>query len=288
MSRLIEKWVETIERELPDYEKSLRCKTGLNFTGIAASANNLPYQAILDKTDTHSVAVVPISSGKGLIGSFSSAVASIIRQAGFHAFVTNCTDVDGMYEAYSQDAKLIFMADDRRYAGFALETRRISDNNEATARGFVHALDAMCPDGVSDKKVLVMGCGIIGKLSADILLKKNAFPVFYDKPSIAEEISGCISDPREISNYQYIIDATNEGEWLKNDMLHNEVFISAPGVPLSLDHNALIKHEERLIHDVLHIGTLTMLGELLSYSKCLREVINDNPFVVSNRTINNS
>ena len=263
MSRLIEKWVETIERELSDYENNLRRKTGLDFAGIAGRANNVTRQAILDKANNHKVAVVPITSGKGLIGGFSSAVASIIRQAGFHAFETNSTDVDGIYEAYSQNAKLVFMADDRRYAGFALETRRASNNNDATARGFVHALDAICPDGVSGKKVLIMGCGIIGKLSADILMKKNSFPVFFDKPSIAVNIRDCISDPTEIPNYQYIIDATNEGGWLKNDMLHDEVYISAPGVPLSLDYDALKRHEERLVHDVLHIGTLTMLGELL-------------------------
>jgi len=264
MSRLTEKWVETIERELPDYEKSLRHKIGLDFAGIAAGANNLTYQAILDKADTHPVAVVPITAGKGLIGGFSSAVTAIIRQAGFHAFETNSTDVNGIYEAFSRGAKLAFMADDQRFAGFAFEAKRASDNNDATARGFVHALDAMCPGGLSDKKVLIMGCGIIGKLSYDILLKKNAYPVFYDKPSVAKDIRDCISDPAEISNYQYIIDATNEGGWLKNDMLHDEVYISAPGVPLSLDDNALKMHEKRLIHDVLHIGTLTMLGELLS------------------------
>jgi len=264
MSRLIEEWVETIERELSEYENSLRRKTGLDFAGIAARANNVTRQSILDKANTHTVAVVPITSGKGLIGGFSSAVTSIIRQAGFHVFETNSTDVDGIYEAYSQRAKLVFMADDRRYAGFSLETQRVSDNNDATACGFVHALDAMCPDGISGKKVLIMGCGIIGKLSADILLKKNAFPVFYDKPLVAEDIRDCISDPAEISSYRYIIDATNEGEWLKSDMLHDEVYISAPGVPLSLDHGALKRHEERLIHDILHIGTLTMLGELLS------------------------
>jgi len=263
MSRLTKKWVETIESELPDYENSLRRKIGLDFAGIAAEANNLTYQTILDKSNTLKVAVVPITAGKGLIGGFSSAVTAIIRQAGFHAFETNSTDVDGVYEACSQGAKLVFMADDQRYAGFAFENRRVSDNNEATARGFVHALDAMCPGGVSDKKVLIMGCGIIGRLSCDILLKKNACPVFFDKPSIAKDIRGCISDPAEISNYQYIIDATNELGWLKNDMLHDEVYISAPGVPLSLDNDALKRHEERLIHDILHIGTLTMLGELL-------------------------
>jgi len=210
------------------------------------------------------VAVIPVTVGQGVIGGFANSIAAIIRHAGFNAFVTEATDVNGMYEAYANGADIIFMADDKRYAAFDVNTtRRASCNNNATALGFVTALDAMCPGGISGKNVLVMGCGIIGRLSAAELLKKNAFPIFYDKPTVAEKIHSCISNPNDISSFRYILDATNEGGWLSNDMLHKEVYISAPGVPLSLDENALARHGERLVHDVLHIGTLTMLGELI-------------------------
>jgi pyrrolysine biosynthesis protein PylD len=66
----------------------------------------------------------------------------------------------------------------------------------------------------------------------------------------------------EIKNYLYILDATNEGDWLTPDLLHENVIIAAPGVPLSLTKAALEKHGGRLVHDLLHIGTLSMVGGL--------------------------
>ena len=161
------------------------------------------------------------------------------------------------------------MADDRRYIGFRLDRRRISDNNAATARGFVTALAAMCPQSLNGKEVLVLGCGAVGQLAAAHLLKKNASPVFYDKNSAAQD--ACkhmgfhfLCGMSDIAGYQYILDATSEGGWLGCEMLHRNVRISAPGVPLSLNPEALELHRKHLVHDLLHIGTLAMLGELCS------------------------
>ena len=268
MTRLRDDWLKTIESDLPAYESALRRKTGLNFVGIAAKANNLACETVLEKAAAYTIAVIPVTAGLGAIGGFSSAVAAIIRQAGFRAFETQATDVGGLYEAYSKGARLAFMADDRRFIGFDLERRRVSDNNAATARGFMTALEAMCPGGLAGKEVLVLGCGVIGKLAAAALIEKGAFPHFYDKTLTVKKTDGLfeaawVSNPADIARYPYIMDATSEGGWLKSDMIHNEAVIAAPGVPLSLDADALARHGERLVHDVLQIGTLTMLGELL-------------------------
>ena len=267
MTRLCDDWLGTLESGLSAYENELRHKTGLDFAGIAAAANGLSPDIIREKAETHTIAIIPITSGQGVIGGFADAVAAILRLAGFCVFVTKSADIDGIYEAYSKGARLVFMADDCRYIGFDLNLRRVSDNNAATARGFVTALTAMCPSTLADKDVLVLGCGIIGRLAATALLEKNARPILYDKTSAAEDASRQMRIPyirnaADIAGYQYILDATNEGDWLKNDMLHNNTYISAPGVPLSLDADALARHGERLVHDLLHIGTLAMLGEL--------------------------
>ena len=266
MTRLCDDWLNQIESALPAYEHELLRKTGYNYIGLSAAANRLLPEDIREKSETLVVAVIPVTVGKGVIGGFAPAVAAIIRSTGFRTFVTENTDVDGIYEAYMKNAQFVFMADDRRFIGFGLEKRQVSDNSAATARGFVAALAAMCPDGLADKDVLVLGCGNIGRVAAELLSEKRARPVFYDKilPEGADRElrAPYIRNATEISGYQYILDATNEGSWLKSDMLHTDAYISAPGVPLSLSADALARHSERLVHDLLHIGTLTMLGEL--------------------------
>ena len=267
MTRLCDEWLLTITNGLFEYENELRCKTGLDFLGMSAAANGLAPEVIREMADKHTISVIPVTAGKGVIAGFSEAVAGIIHHTGFRVFLTESTDVDGIYEAYSRNARFIFMADDRRYIGFDLEHRHVTDNSAATARGFVTALSAMCKDSLENKDVLILGCGIVGRYAAASLLEKRARPVLYDKTPIAQDIGKQLAIPyilsaEEISGFQYILDATNEGNWLKRNMLHKDVYIAAPGVPLSLDTDAYAQHSKRLVHDLLHIGTLTMLGEL--------------------------
>jgi pyrrolysine biosynthesis protein PylD len=267
MTRLKTEWMEGLIDNLVNSELKLKELTDCNYLDFAARANHLPLNDIRTATETELVAVVPITSGLGVIGRFSESVAAIIRQAGFNAFVTEKTDIDGLYESRLKNATIVFFADDNRFLGWHFRKNIISDNNISTARGFVEALE--CAAGsLQGKNIPVLGCGVVGREIIKYLKTKNAFPAIFDSNqelmrSISVELDvSLIEDRDNIRNYELILDSTSEGKWLHKGMLHDKAWISAPGVPLSLDDEMSEIYAGRLIHDQLEIGTLTMLGEL--------------------------
>lgn len=266
MTRLTGEWMQRLITDIDAHERELFQKTGLDFAGTAAAANGMAKQELAAAADRHSVAVIPITQGLGLIERFSESVAAIIERAGFSAFMTTGTDVAGFYEAYRRGVDIVFLADDERYIGFRLDIRRLVDNNEATARGYVTALEAAA-GGLSGKSVLVLGCGIIGIEAGFQLIAKGAVPVYYDSNSkklVPDKLPGgrIEEDASCVGQYRYIFDATNTGGWLSDGMLREDAWVTAPGVPLSLDDGAMKHYGARVIHDDLEIGTLAMLGGL--------------------------
>jgi len=268
MSRLQAEWLKNLKQNIAAYEDDLRQKTGLDFPGIAARANGISRDVICKAAQRSSIAVVTVTAGKGEIGGFAESVAAILSQAGFRTRVMPQTDVQGLYSAYTApDIDFVFLADDDTYMGLDLNRRRVSENSRATARGFVTVLEAMCPGGLLGKEVLVMGCGKVGTYATEDLLERGALPVLFDKSPAAQKLGEQMGLPlclerEDIKHYFYLIDATNEGGWLTPDLLHEDAIIAAPGVPLSFTEASLAKHGDRLVHDLLHIGTLAMLGEL--------------------------
>ena len=268
MSRLQESWLTNLKRDIAAYENELLQKTGLDFSGIAAAANGISRDIIRKAAETFGVAVVTVTAGRGEIGRFAESIAAILSQTGFRADVMPYTDIHGLYSAYNTPGiDFVFLADDDRYVGIDINRRRVSENSRATARGFVAALNAMCPRGLQGNEILVMGCGVVGTIAAQNLASIGATPVLFDKTDAAMRIGEQFAFPvcrgqEEIRRYPYVYDATSEGGWLTPELLHENVTIAAPGVPLSLTEDALRKHGGRLVHDLLHIGTLAMIGEL--------------------------
>lgn len=268
MTRLTEQWVRTIEADLPRYEREIIEKLGLDFAGFAARCGGVPADVVRQKAQSTLAMAVPISSGEGTIGGFAQAVAAILRGAGFSAEVACAADVDGLYQAHLRGAGLVFMADDDRYLGLNLANGCISDNNQATARAFVEALELLDGQPLAGQPVLVLGCGIVGRLAAAALKEKGALPVLFDADGAIMEAAAaqlgaeCLTDPAAMAGYERILDATSTGGWLTKEQLHPQVRIAAPGVPLSLDEAALAQHHGRLVHDILHLGTLAMVGAL--------------------------
>ena len=268
MSRLQESWLANLKRNMAKYEKELRRKTGLDFPGIAAASNGISRDMICNAAKRKGVAVVTVTAGEGKIGCFAESVAAIISQTVFRTKIMPHTDIHGLYLAYSTPGiDFVFLADDSRYIGIDINRRRVSENSRATARGFVAALEATCQGGLKGKDVLVMGCGKVGTYAVECLIFKGVKPILFDKTDAARQLGErfalriCASR-EDIKQFSYIIDATSEGDWLTSDLLHENVIIAAPGVPLSLTESALEKHGCRLVHDLLHIGTLAMVGEL--------------------------
>ncbi|MDP3386682.1 MAG: 3-methylornithyl-N6-L-lysine dehydrogenase PylD [Eubacteriales bacterium] len=267
MTRLKTEWIDELINNIMTNEQRLIDLTGYNYLEFAAHANHLSQDAVKQAGVCELVAVVPITSGLGVIGRFSESVAAIIRQAGFNSFVTENTDIDGLYESRARNATMVFFADDNRFLGWHFSKNIISDNNISTARGYVEALE--CAAGsLNDKATLILGCGVVGYEIAKYLKSKNAIPIIYDKNhELMKRISIELDLPvlkniMEIKSYDLIMDATSEGEWIHKGMLQDKAWISSPGVPLSLDDEMKVIYEHRIIHDQLDIGTLTMLGEL--------------------------
>lgn len=173
MTRLLGEWMRSLVDKLDAREEELQLKTGLDFAGVAAAANGLPREAVEEAAKRLSVFAVPITQGLGVIEAFAESVAAIVERAGFSAFVTERTDVSGFYEAYRRGADIVFLADDVRYVAFRLDARRLSDNNEATARGYAAALEAAA-GGLAGRDVLVVGCGVVGREAGKSLVAKGA------------------------------------------------------------------------------------------------------------------
>lgn len=264
MTRLITDWIADIEATVRDLDRELKKKTGLSYAALAAKVGGCSVSDMDRAAQAIKIAAVPVTTGLGIIGSFAESVASIVHAMGFQSFVTKRTDVDGLWEAYENGADIVYMADDDRFLSINLNKRKMANNDYATAFGYTTALEGALGSFVG-KEILVLGCGTVGREFMKCLKKKGASFTAYDidrerlTEIKAEEIS-VIESSEEIRNYQYLIDATNQGGWLHADMLHPQVWISAPGVPLSLDDGALELHKGQLIHDPLQIGVVSMLG----------------------------
>lgn len=267
MTRLITEWIADIENNVREQERDLKSKTGHDYTSIAAKAGGWSYGDIERASQEIKVAVVPVTTGLGIIGSFAQSVAAVTKAMGFRSFVTKNADVDGLSEAYHIDADIVYMADDDRFISVNLNKKKMADNNIATAAGYTAALEGAAGSLVG-KEILLIGYGVLGKEFLKCLKKKGVSVAVFDidKERLAqasrEEVSVIDSFAR-IASYRYLIDATSQGEWLHQGLLHPEAWIAAPGIPLSLNNDAYQLYSGRLIHDPLQIGVAAMLGMTL-------------------------
>lgn len=264
MTRLISEWISDMEKTAAEWDEKLHMQTGIDFVKIAAMISECSEAEVMLAAETNKVAVVPITSGLGTISSFAESVAAIVKVMGFDAFVTEATDVNGIYEAHVKDADYIYMADDDRYIVINLRDGKIGDNNIGTSSAYSAILEMMA-DGLNDKNVAVLGFGIIGQLMAMFLEDKGAEVSIYDKDTskkgnVIDSGYGWIKDVSELKQYSYIADATSEGGWLTEEMLADDAVLAMPGVPLSLTEEAQQKYDGKYVHDLLEIGTAAMIG----------------------------
>ncbi len=268
MTRLRTEWITYMLDGMEDYNRDLAAKTGMDLAGLVMETFGVSRADFDAARSSVKVAVIPITQGEGIIGSFAESVAAIIMSMGFQADVMEHTDVDGIYDASCRGYQVLFFADDIRYLALNIRNGRYSDNNYATALGFIKVLFAMmrkAGKNPQSEKILQIGYGIVGKESAEILTNAGVTFDLYDKDiSAVSDFSGkTLSGKEEISDYQYILDFTNEGGWLRREDLREDVLYASPGVPYSMDEEAAACFEERAVHDNLEIGTAVMLGQSL-------------------------
>ena len=264
MTRLITEWIDDIKNNAKEKEAKLKAVAGLDYITLAAKSSGWSVSDMERATQQIKIGVVPVTSGEGVIGSFAEAVAAVTSAMGFQSFVTECCDVSGIYEAHKREADILFMADDNQYISFNLNKKKMADNNFATAAGYLTALEEAHGSMVG-KEVLLLGFGVLGQEFLKRLMKKGISVTGYDieeKRLKAMGWSGAsiLQNTEDMIKFKIIIDATNQGSWIHQEMLHPDAWIASPGIPLSLDEDTYSIHEKRVIHDFLEIGTAAMLG----------------------------
>ena len=270
MTRLQSADVSAISSQLVAYDQELHAKTGHGLRQIACHALALEEEGIRGPLPRLKMAIVPIRWGRGVIEGFCDATAAILRHLGFDASVTERADVSGIVEAHVTGADAVFLADDDDFVALNSRTRQSIHNADATGRGFAAGLDLMS-GGVAGEKVLVLGCGRVGRQAAASLLGYGARVSIYDidsrrcrdfKSASSEPSSARLtieSDLHEaLSGHTLIVDATNAAEILGAENISSETFVAAPGMPLGLTRGAVDEISDRLLHDPLQVGVATM------------------------------
>lgn len=266
MTRLKTEWIEHMRYSMDDYNRTLKKKIGLDLSSLMQDVLSVDDDALRCARGKNKIAVVPITQGEGIIANFCESIAAIIESMGFDADVTPHSDVDGIYDGHLSGRNILFLADDSRYLAMNTLTGVVSDNNHATALGFIHALSAMMAKhnrDISREKILQIGYGAVGKEAVQILSAYGIDFDIYDKNFHVTEPLSChkLSNINDIKNYHYILDFTNEGGWLSEKDLNEDVFYASPGVPCSLEQDAANLFEEKSVYDNLEIGTAIMLGQ---------------------------
>ena len=273
MTRLKTEWIDYMLEGMNSYNESLRTKTGFDLKGLVMDTFGISQERYERLASKLLVASVPVTQGEGIIGSFSESVCAIVKSMGFRTYVPDETDVDGIYSSILMDADVIYMADDTRYLAFSRDNGSFGENNYATALGFIMVMRAMMKKAgfdISREKLLIIGYGQVGEEAVQILLNHNVDFDMYDKDWEARDNfkslecgARLLKSPEEIKGYRFILDFTNEGDWLKDEMLGEDVIYASPGVPLSLTEKAQERLQNTAVYDNLEIGTAMMLGEIL-------------------------
>lgn len=263
MTRLTTEWIHNMKNELPEWAKNLEEMSNMSLLNLASVAGDVSRGRVNSASWRIKVAVVPVTQGEGIIETFCEQVAAIIEYMGFEVFVTEQTDVWGIYEATQKGAGIIFLADDMYFLALNMSKNVVVENSDATARGFVAALEGAA-GGLRDKKVLVLGGGRVGKSALAFLRCRGAEGVVFDtdaevSKALAADGWKVIRSKDQIKDFDLIVDCTPEGNWITPEMLHPDVLFASPGVPLSMTPEAQEKYSDRIIHDLLQLGVITML-----------------------------
>lgn len=257
-----------------EYDKLIQRVLGVDLLTLAARAAGRKEEEVRSALAGRRLAAVSISSGVGVVGGFAESLASIGRHMGLEAEVMSQPDGDGFREAEKWGAELVISADDYKFLARRTANGLTADNNPATSRVFVTALELMNGGSLRDQEVVVLGLGIIGRGAAAYLAERGAYPLLYDPDPKRSAAAGVeISEGELLRNTNdlakalkrtnLIYDATPVLEALPEELWPAEAVVSAPGVPLSWPLEWInADGPRRLWHDPLQSGTAAMLAKL--------------------------
>lgn len=257
-----------------EFDRRMALMLNTDLISLAARSAGRSVTLVRDSLAGRKLAVVPVSTGGGVIPGFVESLASIGWRLGMNAAVMNYPDGDGFKQAEDLGADFIISADDNRFVARECLHGRLADNNPATSSIFVSALELLCGGDIADKDVVVLGMGVIGRGAAVRLVELGAYPLVYDPDK--RRASAAMSElndgemlinsgelQKALKRTNIIFDATPTSEALSVDLWPANPIVSAPGVPLSWPMEWMYPGAKgRLWHDVLQSGTAAMLARL--------------------------
>lgn len=276
MTRLQTEDIRHITSRLADYSRDLETKTGRSLPEIACHAWGVTGDRFMERRHLKKISVVPVTAGLGIISRFSDTVAAILTFLGCRAAVTDRADVAGLAEAVESGSDAVMMADDDRFVAIDLRTRQVTDNADATGRGFAAALDGLA-GRIRDRDVLVMGCGPVGAAGALRLTSLGARVALLDPDgSAAERVKHAVTRQypnrgvtietdldTALSRYRCILEATPAKDTIPRDRVTPDMRVAAPGVPPGVSAGAAALLGPHLVHDTLEIGVAAMAAALV-------------------------
>jgi len=263
MTRLTYELIEDIPRTLETYDRYLMDTIGIDLRGLASRSTG--FEGAVDAR----VGIIPITSGEGVIPGFSEAVKAILCHLGADACILR-EDVKGFVDALKIDADVVFCADDDLFAAVNMKTRKVVDNMDSTALGYLNALEA-ASSGLSGVSVLVIGVGELGTRIVRLLKDKGCKVLIYDIDGeqlrkVASSLDVRLVDGVEkgLEQSGLVVDTTPSADVIDEGHLSRISVLSAPGVPLCLTTRARrMSSTAKVIHDPLQIGVAVMLFDAL-------------------------
>ena len=251
--------MENLSANLEDNDKIVKKATGFDTKGICESLYGT-------KLGSEKAGIIPISAGNGIISNFTSSLLFIVKYFGLEGFITENPDVTGYYEAVSQGADIILMADDNIFIAHNLRTRKIMSNHIAT--GVIYAEIASRFKEATSKDILVIGLGRVGYAGASHLVEKG-FNVYACDPNKAFlenaiyelGIKPYCSDDRK--RFSMVFEATPNAETISEGMIEERCLVSTPGIPCGLPPEIGRKYRVDLVMEPLVIGVASMLHSVI-------------------------
>jgi pyrrolysine biosynthesis protein PylD len=236
--------------------------TSGGFAGLPATAV-VPF-------DEARVAVVPMTTGEGLIPGFCECVAAILRHLGCEVRVTTLPDVRGLQEAADGGDEVVFAADDFRFIALDLRSGRCADDDPATADGYVTAL-AAAAGGLAARAVLLLGLGPVGRAAGRRLAALGAELLVVDPDAAAVSRAAGeglgfsrVALQEGLARCDLLFDATPAAGIIAAGDLRSGMTAAVPGVPSAFDAAARAALGVRHIHEPLAVGVAVMAARTLA------------------------
>lgn len=262
MALLTPEDLKNINKQLQEADSAVRRVTGLDIKGICKDFYGTT-------PCCEKVGIVPVTSGNGIIGSFSESLHAITEYFGFDSFVTDMPDVSGYYEAVRNGAQIILMADDNTFLAHNLKNGKIANNQPCT--GIIYAEIASRYLKADSKDVLAVGLGKVGFPGVAHLVHKGFRVYGYDadRALLEKTVSslGIIPfdpvNPDSPRKFSIIFEATPCADTIPESVISENCVISTPGIPCAISKELQKKYGVELVMEPLGLGTASMLYSVL-------------------------